>query len=85
MKGETSVLKPRRVGQKRAWHEIPSTQREIEILQDLANGDTVAEIAAQRWVEPHTVHYAIWVSKKKLQAETTASVVATALRRGLIK
>ncbi|MDZ8120237.1 response regulator transcription factor [Pontiella agarivorans] len=60
-------------------------EREVEILEMLANGDTRKEIAAKLHVAPTTVDYHLRSIYVKLQVNSAAGAVAKALRDRLIE
>jgi DNA-binding CsgD family transcriptional regulator len=59
-------------------------QREIELLQLLADGKTQGEAARKLKLSERTItKYTVYV-REKLEAFTTNNAIATAIRRGLI-
>lgn len=61
------------------------TQRELEILQALAEGSTVPEIAEALFISPHTVHSHVRSIMAKLAVHTKLDAVLLALRHGAIR
>lgn len=60
------------------------SDREIEILQALADGYTVPEIANRLFISPHTVHTHVRSILAKLSAHSKLEAVLFALRHGAI-
>ncbi|MEM6286178.1 MAG: response regulator transcription factor [Bacteroidota bacterium] len=61
------------------------TPRELDVLRQLVEDDTEAEIAARLGVSPHTVRTHVKNLYAKLQVHSRAQAVRTALRRGLVE
>jgi two-component system response regulator DegU len=64
--------------------EIPLSRRESEILQKVAYGATVKEVARDLGISPHTVKTHLERIYEKLGANDKAQAVAIALRKGLV-
>lgn len=60
------------------------TPTEIEILQKLANGEKIKEIANHYHKSDQWVSNLLWQTKRKVHAITTCEAVVIALRRKLI-
>jgi len=60
------------------------TPREIELLQELANGSTYEKAAAALFISPHTVRKHVEHAYKKLGVHSKVQAVNEARRRGLI-
>jgi DNA-binding CsgD family transcriptional regulator len=60
------------------------TNRELEVLEQLAGGATDGQIATRLELSPATVQTHVRNAKAKLGARTRAQAVAIALRRGMI-
>jgi DNA-binding NarL/FixJ family response regulator len=60
------------------------SEREIKVLQSLADGKTLKSIARSLKLAQITVDKYAAEIRYKLDADTTPNAVATALRRGLI-
>ena len=60
------------------------TQREREILISFAMGDSYAQIAEARGIQPVTVRNAIYGIQGKLQVETMQGLVLWTVRHGLL-
>ncbi len=63
---------------------VELTERQLDTIQRLADGETVQEIAAARYVQPGSIYSQIAVIRTQLEAMTTEHLVALAIRRGLI-
>jgi DNA-binding NarL/FixJ family response regulator len=63
----------------------PLTERQVEILQAVADGDTHAEIADALFMTPTAVGSTFVYIRAKLLATNTPNTIAIALRRKLIK
>lgn len=59
-------------------------QREITVLQNLADGSDGKTVAKTMNVSYQRIRIVLCDIRKKLEAETTENAVATALRRGII-
>ena len=64
--------------------ETPLSRREAQILQIVAYGATVKEVAHQLGISPHTVKTHLERIYEKLGANDKAQAVAIALRKGLV-
>ncbi len=60
------------------------SEREIQVLQLLADGKTQIEVAHSLRLAPRTLKDYATRLREKLEANTTSNAIATALRRGLI-
>lgn len=60
------------------------TERELDVLRMLADGDSYAEIGATLFVSPDTVRSSVRRAMTKLSARTRTHAVALALRGSLI-
>jgi len=60
------------------------SDREQEVLRDLARGLVCKQIAADRGISLHTVRTYVRRIYEKLQVATIAEAVATAIRSGLV-
>ena len=60
------------------------SEREQEVLRDLARGLVCKQIAADRGISLHTVRTYVRRIYEKLQVATIAQAVATAIRSGLV-
>lgn len=60
------------------------TNRELEVLQILANGGRNKEIAAEMFVSLHTVKFHIENMYRKLDVRTRAELIRVATQRGLL-
>ena len=65
-------------------NDIPLSRRESEILQKVAYGATVKEVARELGISPHTVKTHLERIYEKLGANDKAQAVAIALRKGLV-
>lgn len=63
----------------------PLSPREVDVLQLLANGKSVKEIAGELQISPYTVQDHVASLMKKLHASSRAQAVAEGLRAGWIK
>ena len=61
------------------------TRRHIEVLQGMADGLTVKEIAAAQHVTSNTIKSQGWVLRSRLGALNTTHAAAIALREGIIR
>jgi two-component system nitrate/nitrite response regulator NarL len=61
------------------------TDREREVLTQIADGSSVAEIAATIHLSPSTVKSHLESLYRKLEVSDRAAAVATAMRRGLLR
>jgi len=67
-------------------HACPLKKSEIEIIQALANGRQLKQIASASGAPVSTVHSAIQRLRERIGAgDTTASLVAHAMRKGWIQ
>jgi DNA-binding NarL/FixJ family response regulator len=65
--------------------KVPSlTQREREVLRELADGLSNEEIGKKLFISPETVRTHVRKAMAKLEADTRTQAVATALRQSLI-
>jgi ATP/maltotriose-dependent transcriptional regulator MalT len=64
--------------------DVALTVREVEILRLVADGQSDAQIAAQLFLSPHTVHRHVANIRTKLRAPSRAAAVAHATRSGLL-
>jgi DNA-binding CsgD family transcriptional regulator len=67
-----------------ARHPSRLTDRELEVLEQLARGMTNAEIGQQLFLSEKTVGHHVSAILRKLEEPTRAGAVATALRRQII-
>ena len=64
---------------------MPSlTQREREVLRELADGLSNEEIGKRLFISPETVRTHVRKAMAKLEADTRTQAVAKALRQSLI-
>lgn len=63
----------------------PLTQRERQILERIANGDTVANVARELAVSPRTVQTHLTHIMGKAGVHNRAELVRYALRRGIVR
>jgi len=61
------------------------SQREIEVFQHLAKGNSIREAASELFISPKTVESHKYNIMKKLQVSTTVDLVKIAIRKKLIK
>ncbi len=61
------------------------SQRELELLNLMADGLTDAEMAEKLSISPKTMRSRLHALRMKMQARTRTHVVAIAFRRGLLK
>ena len=61
------------------------TLRHIEVLQGMADGLTVKEIAAAQHISSNTVKSQGWELRRRMGARNTTHAVAIALREGIIR
>jgi DNA-binding CsgD family transcriptional regulator len=65
--------------------KVPSlTQREREVLRELADGLSNEEIGKRLFISPETVRTHVRKAMAKLEADTRTQAVAKALRQSLI-
>jgi DNA-binding NarL/FixJ family response regulator len=64
--------------------ETPLSRREAQIVQMVAYGATVKEVAHQLGISPHTVKTHLERVYEKLGANDKAQAVAIAFRKGLV-
>lgn len=64
--------------------EEPLTERECEVLRELAAGRTKAGIAEKLYLSPHTVDTHLRRVYRKLHVNTAAEAAAKGVRRGLV-
>lgn len=60
------------------------SKRELQVLQFLADGSKLREVAKRLRLAEDTVKHHTTNIREKLNTPTTSNAVATALRRGLI-
>lgn len=70
---------------KHARADGPLTERQLHILQNLADGTTGEELASELFVSRHAIYTSMEYVKYKLRASNTNHAIAIALRRKLIK
>ncbi|KAA0229310.1 hypothetical protein FCG40_08775 [Fimbriimonadia bacterium ATM] len=61
------------------------TNRELEVLQGLADAGGIADAAKLLCVEESTIYKHLQVIRTRLRTKSTLATVVAALRRGLIK
>lgn len=61
------------------------TVREIEVLQLLANGTTIAQIAAELFLSQNTIRNHVQNITRKLNAHSRSEAVAAAIRTGIVQ
>lgn len=61
------------------------TERELELLQHLANGDTTRQAAKRMWIQPDSAYKTLKRVCPKLGANNKTHAVAVALREGMIR
>lgn len=66
------------------WAEETLTEREMEVLQMLADGHTAIGIGKELWLSEETIKGYRKGVIRKLGARNSCHAVATGLRRGLI-
>lgn len=64
--------------------EYDLTDREIEVLQHLADGKSIKEISNIMDLSPHTVKFHVANTYKKLNVQSQAGAVAKGIRKGII-
>ena len=67
-----------------AGNEFDLTEREIEVLQALATGKIIKEIANELNLSANTVKFHIANTYKKLNVQSQAGAVAKGIRKGII-
>lgn len=67
-----------------AGNEFDLTEREIEVLQSLATGKIIKEIADELNLSSNTVKFHIANTYKKLNVQSQAGAVAKGIRKGII-
>lgn len=67
-----------------AGNEFDLTEREIEVLQSLATGKIIKEIADELNLSANTVKFHIANTYKKLNVQSQAGAVAKGIRKGII-
>jgi DNA-binding NarL/FixJ family response regulator len=67
-----------------AGNEFELTEREIEVLQSLATGKIIKEIADELHLSSNTIKFHIANTYKKLNVQSQAGAVAKGIRRGII-
>lgn len=67
-----------------AGNEFDLTEREIEVLQALATGKIIKEIADELNLSANTVKFHIANTYKKLNVQSQAGAVAKGIRKGII-
>lgn len=60
------------------------TDREIEVLELLAEGKAIKEISALMNLSPHTIKFHVANTYKKLNVQSQAGAVAKGIRKGII-
>ncbi len=68
----------------KAGNEFELTEREIEVLQSLATGKIIKEIADELNLSSNTIKFHIANTYKKLNVQSQAGAVAKGIRRGII-
>lgn len=63
----------------------PLTERELNVLQRCAQGDSYQQVARRLYLSHSTVSIHLQHARRKLGAQNTAHAVAIALREGLIE
>jgi DNA-binding NarL/FixJ family response regulator len=86
----SSYLDPALAGETLGGDESPSshaklTEREVAVLELLAEGNDYREIGEKLSLGPETVRTHVRKACRRLKASTRTQVVATALRLGLIE
>ena len=61
------------------------SQHQKDILQHLADGDTVLQVAKDMNISPQTIHWHLKMCREFLGADTTLHAVTMAIRRGYIE
>ena len=64
--------------------DLPLTEHQIAILQALADGDTLREIADAHFIRRDSISQLVRRASLKLRAHNTRHAVAIALRKKLI-
>lgn len=64
--------------------EYDLTDREIEVLELLADGKAIKEISALMNLSPHTIKFHVANTYKKLNVQSQAGAVAKGIRKGII-
>ncbi|WP_372795818.1 response regulator [Pontiella sp.] len=67
-----------------AGNEFDLTEREIEVLQSLATGKIIKEIADELNLSTNTIKFHIANTYKKLNVQSQAGAVAKGIRKGII-
>lgn len=65
-------------------HHCPLTSRQLQILQLLAHGDSMAQIGKKLFISCNTVRTHLDRAKRLLESRGTINAVAIALRAGWI-
>ena len=81
MTGRAPHSDPRQPG---AMPTATLTEMEVQIVQHLSEGHTIAEIAKRVHLSAHTVKDRLAKIRAKLAARSRTGIVAEAMRRGLI-
>jgi DNA-binding NarL/FixJ family response regulator len=79
-----TVLQLLRAGPAGGRTELPLSEREQDVLRDLARGLVCKQIADARGISIHTVRTYVRRIYEKLRVETLAEAVAVAVRSGLV-
>jgi DNA-binding NarL/FixJ family response regulator len=90
LEGGSSYLDPALAGETLGGDETPGsrpklTEREVAVLELLAEGNDYQEIGDKLSLGPETVRTHVRKACRRLKASTRTQVVATALRLGLIE
>lgn len=64
--------------------EFDLTPRQLEVLDLLDEGLTLAEISKKLWIEQKTARVHAWRIRRALGARTTAQAMGIAYRRGIL-
>lgn len=83
--GEVQALLAGEVRNRRREDRPVLTDREREVLGQIADGASVAEIAAAIHLSPSTVKSHLESLYRKLEVSDRAAAVATAMRKGLLR
>ena len=66
-------------------HETPLTRRELEVLQWIASGKRIADVATTLGLSDRTVENHLRRIRQRLRVKTTAQAIGVALRSGSMK
>ena len=66
-------------------HETPLSAREAEVLQWIASGQRVADVAATLGLSKRTIENHLRRIRQRLQVKTTAQAIGAALRSGSLQ